>query len=543
MNITTLLSARMHRLKLLPMTALAAVSLAFQSPASGQAPAGDASKPPASAPFSFDLLKASARSLAAQPYRAPSNALPEPIAHLTWDQMQAIRFKDDHALWRKDDAPFRVRFFHLGLFNKTPVRMFEVVNGNARPLEYQPELFEYDGSGVDAERLPASLGFAGFQLVFRSDWKHDFAAFQGASYFRAVGGSGQFGMSARGLAIDCGLSTPEEFPIFTAFWFERPASGATAMNLYALLDSPSTSGAYRFKITPGEPLTMDIDAALYPRRPIAHLGIAPLTSMFLCAENDRRVSEDFRPEIHDTDGLAVWTGAGEWIWRPLVNPRAVRLNFFVDHDVRGFGLLQRDRNFDHYQDDGVFYERRPSVWVEPQPDAAGKLWGPGSVELVEIPTPDETNDNIGAFWHPDKPPRAGDQLSFAYRLYWGAEPPVTPPLATVRATRTGIGGVVGQPRKHYSRRFVVDFAGGELGRLGREASVEPVITSSRGAIELPSARPLVEINGWRAIFDIKPTDASTEPINLRLYLRCGSRPLTETWLYQWNPPPPSERTF
>jgi glucans biosynthesis protein len=493
--------------------------------------------------FDFAGLKKHARAIAAQAYRPPPSTLPEPIAHLNWDQMQAIRFKGAHALWRNEAVNFRIQFFHLGLYNKVPVKMFEVVDGRARPLPYDRALFDYGDSGVDGQKLPASLGFAGFQLLFHTDWKRDVAAFQGASYFRAVGGSRQYGMSARGLAIDCGLPKPEEFPIFTAFWFERPQPGATSMTLYALLDSPSVSGAYRFTIAPGETLTMDIDAAIYPRRPIEHLGIAPLTSMFLCGENDRRVSADFRPEIHDSDGLALWTGAGERIWRPLVDPTVVRLNSFFDDNPRGFGLLQRDRNFDHYQDDGAFYDRRPSVWVEPKPSPAGKGWGRGSVQLVEIPTPDETFDNIVAFWHPAESPQPQQELAFAYRLSWGAKPPVQSPLATVRATRTGIGGVVGQPRKHYSRRFVVDFAGGELASLSADAKVEPVIHASRGTIEIPSARPLTAISGWRAIFDLRPTDTSTEPIDLRLYLRSAGRPLTETWLYQWTPPQPDERKF
>jgi glucans biosynthesis protein len=524
-------------------TALFAASLGslFQNTWAADNPAG--LSPAGTQAFDFGWLKNHARAIAAEPYRPPPSALPEPIAHLNWDQMQAIRFKPQHALWRNEALDFRVKFFHLGLYNKVPVKMFELVGGRARPIAYEAALFDYGTSGVSGQRLPATLGFAGFQLLFRTDWQRDIAAFQGASYFRAVGGSRQYGMSARGLAIDCGLSTPEEFPNFTAFWLERPRPGATRMTLYALLDSPSVSGAYRFTIAPGETLTMDIDAALYPRRPIPHIGIAPLTSMFLCGENDRRASTDFRPEIHDSDGLAIWTGAGEWIWRPLVNPTAVRLNSFFDDNPRGFGLLQRDRNFDHYQDDGAFYDRRPGVWVEPKSGPAGKGWGRGAVQLVEIPTADETFDNIVAFWHPAEAPQPRQELALAYRLSWGAKPPAASPLGTVRATRTGIGGVVGQPRTHYSRRFVVDFAGGGLASLAAEAKVQPEIRASRGEIEIPSARPLAAIDGWRAIFDLKPTDDNPEPIDLRLYLRSGGRPLTETWLYQWAPPPASERKF
>ncbi len=493
--------------------------------------------------FSYAALKGLARELAAKPYQPPPEVLPATIAHLTWDQMQQIRFKDQNALWHDDNSKFRIRFFHLGLYNKLPVRIFEVHDGHARQLAYDPALFDYGHSGVDANQLPAELGFAGIQVFFRTDWRRDVAAFQGASYFRAGGENKQYGLSTRGLAIDCGLPRSEEFPRFTSFWLERPVPDANRFTIYALLDSPSVAGAYRIQIAPGEPLTMDIDAAIYPRRSIELLGVAPLTSMFLCGENDRRVSWDFRPEIHDSDGLSMHTGAGEWIWRPLANPSQLRVNSFLDDNPRGFGLLQRDRNFDHYQDDGAFYDRRPSAWVEPKSDEAGAGLGKGAVHLVEIPTNDETFDNIVAFWTPAAKPRAGEELLFSYRLFWGQKLLAVPKLATVQATRTGIGGVVGVKRTYFSWRFAVDFASGELASLGADAKVEPVITASRGKVEIISARPLKAIDGWRAMFDIRPTDESVEPFDLRLFLRLNGRPLTETWLYQWTPPAPADRKF
>jgi periplasmic glucans biosynthesis protein len=493
--------------------------------------------------FDFGRLKAQARALAAAEYHTPVATLPAAIRDLTWDQMQAIQFKAAHAIWRDAGLNFRVRFFHLGLYNKVPVAIYELRDGQASRLAYDPALFDYGASGVDGGKLPADLGFAGFQLAFHTDWRRDVAAFQGASYFRAVSDAKQYGMSARGLALDCGLPKPEEFPNFVAYWLERPAAGADRLRVYALLDSPSATGAYQFEIAPGEPLTMDIDAVVYVRARSQSLGIAPLTSMFLCGENDRRVGTDFRPEIHDSDGLSLWTGAGERIWRPLTNPDRLRVNAFVDDNPRGFGLLQRDRNFDHYQDDGVFYDRRPGVWVEPKPGSDGRRWGHGAVKLIEIPTADETFDNMVAFWEPAEMPKPGTELSFAYRLYWGLEAPFAPPLATVQATRTGIGGVIGKPRTYFSWRFAVDFSGGKLASLGPDAKVEAVITASRGEVEITSARPLAAIDGWRAMFDIKPTDESVEPIDLRLYLRAGDQALSETWLYQWTPPAVADRKF
>jgi glucans biosynthesis protein len=487
--------------------------------------------------FDYAWLKGQARALAHDVYQAPGSQIPAAVKALNWDQYQAIRYRADHALWAQDRRRFQVKFFHLGLYFQTPVRMHEVKDGYAQELAYDPAMFDYGQSGIEDSHLPKDLGFAGFRVHWHTDLQRDVAAFLGASYFRAVGGELQYGLSARGLAIDCGMDRAEEFPMFTAFWLERPVSDGDTLTVYALMDSPSCAGAYRFDIAPARTLVMDVAAALYPRQEIERLGVAPLTSMFQYGENDRRMAHDWRPEIHDSDGLALWTGSDEWIWRPLVNPVQLRFNAFVDQNPRGFGLLQRDRNFDHYQDDGAFYDRRPSLWVEPR-----SSWGQGSVQLVEIPTIDETFDNIVAFWNPADKPQPGQELLYSYRLHWGGAPlPVNPPLAQVGATRTGPGGIVGQQRPYFSWRFVVDFAGGTLAELGTEIKVEAVITASRGQVEITSARPLEAVRGYRAMFDLKPTDHRLEPITLRLYLRANDQPLTETWLYQWTPP--ERRTF
>ncbi len=486
--------------------------------------------------FDFAALKGQARALAQQPYQSHKRVLPGPLEHLTWDQYQSLHYRQDHALWGDEATRFQAKFFHLGLYFHSPVRMYDVEDGMAYELAYDPAAFDYGNSGLKGQALPKDLGFAGFRLNTKKDTDRDFAAFLGASYFRAVGKEGQYGLSARGLAIDTGMGKPEEFPDFITYYLERPSADSDTVVVYGLLDSPSVAGAYRFAITNGDVLLMDIDSALYPRKEIERLGIAPCTSMFQYGENDKRMGWDWRPEIHDSDGLQLHTGGGEWLWRPLVNPANLRFNMFVDENPRGFGLLQRDRNFDHYQDDGVFYDKRPCLWVEPK---AG--WGAGSVQLVEIPTVDETFDNIVAFWNPQDKPQAGQELLFGYRLYWGAHAPAQSPLATTVATRTGLGGVVGQKRTYFSWRFAVDFAGGELASHIAKNDVEAVVEISRGKTEIVSARPLHEIDGFRAMFDVVPPDDTTQQIDIRLYLRSNGKALTETWLYQWNPPPPSER--
>ncbi len=487
--------------------------------------------------FDYAWLKGQARTLAAQAYDAHDGELPQSLLDVDYAHYQRIHYRPEHSLWHGEKRGLEVRFFHPGFIFKRPVHLYELHEGTATAIAYDPSAFDFSKSGVDGSQFGADLGYAGFRVIDETNPDIDVAAFLGASYFRAVGAEKQYGMSVRGLAIDTGAEHAEEFPYFTHFWLERPTVGGYRLVIYALLDSPSCAGAYRIEMVPGENMVMDVDTAIYPRQSIERIGIAPLTSMYQTGENDRRLANDIRPEIHDSDGLAMWTGGGEWIWRPLENPRHLRYNTYADKTPRGFGLLQRDRLFDHYQDDGVFYERRPGVWVEPKGD-----WGAGGVVLVELPTADETFDNIVAFWHPAQTPQAGDELLYAYRLHWGHKPPVAPGLATVVATRTGIGGVVGNKREYFSWRFAVDFAGGKLPLLAHDARVDLKLEISRGITETTSCRPLDAIGGYRAIFDVRP-DESADPVNIKLYLEFDGVPLSESWFYQYSPPPLDERRF
>ena len=486
--------------------------------------------------FDYAWLKGRARALAETPYVSHEGELPEILRNLSWDDFMQISFDPKHALWQDEKSLFRAELFHLGLYFTTPVTVYELDGGIAKVLDYTPDLFKYGTSGIKGEDLPKNLGFAGFRFSYHTDWTRNLVAFLGASYFRAVGGEMQYGLSARGLAVDTALPRDEEFPLFTHFWLEKPRPGSDTATVYALLDSPSITGAYRFDIRPGQTLTMMVDATLYPRRPIERLGVAPLTSMFLTGENDRRMGYDWRAEIHDSDGLAIHNGSGEWIWRPLENPPLLRFNSFLDHNPRGFGLFQRDQSFDHYQDDGVFYDKRPSIWVEPVGD-----WGPGSVQLVEIPNIDETFDNIVAFWNPATPVEPGQELLFSYKLHWGTNPPMPGNLARVVDTFTGLGGVVGQKRDYYSKRFAVDFAGGDLAMIAKDAKITPVLSASAGRIELTSVRPQHAIEGFRCMFDVVPPDETQNAIDLRLHLEADGRRISETWVYQMTPPPAEDR--
>jgi glucans biosynthesis protein len=476
-------------------------------------------------PFTFDLLKERARRLAAAPYVPPRVAHQDVLQTIDFESYQTISFKPEMTLWPAPSA-FPVRLFHLGRYFQEPVRIRVVEEGVAREIRYDRNIFRYADPNL-AARLPDDLGFAGFRFMEPSG-KADWLSFLGASYFRADGAEGQYGLSARGLAIDSGLPTPEEFPRFSEFWLHRPAADAHAVVIDSLLESASCTGVYRFTVSRPGPVIMDVEANLFMRRPVTRLGIAPLTSMFWYGEANRHGATDWRPEVHDSDGLALWTGKGERIWRPLNNPDIVRTSSFVDENPKGFGLLQRDRDFEDYEDDGAFYEKRPSVWVEPLTS-----WGAGEVQLVELPTDDEIHDNIVAYWKPARAIAPGDEITLSYRLHWVSQEPFPPVVGRAVATRIGRGGIPGQPRPPGKMKFVIDFEGGVLDGLEQRYDLEPVITASRGSIEGAYVIKVVGTERWRVVFDLGAE--GKEPVELRCYVRLNSRVLTETWLYQYLP--------
>ena len=491
--------------------------------------------------FSFEALKARAKQMAAEPYRAPANPSAEVLQRIDYDAHGKIRFKPEMALWANGPSPWPVTFFHLGRYFQKPVRMHVVESGKAREIVYDASYFAMPADSP-AHELPAGAGFAGLRFQeSRSghpgrtgeplDWKrNDWVAFLGASYFRAIGELYQYGLSARGIAIDPAVAgKEEEFPDFTHVWLETPQPGAEYVTLLALLSGPSVAGAYRFRMHRGKGVTMEIETAIHLRKDVDRLGIAPLTSMFWYSETAKPAAIDWRPEVHDSDGLALWTGSGERAWRPLNNPGHTTASAFVDNNPRGFGLMQRDREVGHYLD-GVSYERRPSLWVEPQGQ-----WGKGSVQLIEIPTDDEIHDNIVAMWVPEARARAGSAYEFRYTLHWLAGEPFPSPLGHVVATRLGNGGKPGTARPPGVRKFVVEFLGPMLEKVPFGIKPEVVVSTSRGIFSYVFAEAVPDdVPGhWRAQFDL--TVDGSEPVELRCYLKAGETVLTETWMYQYLP--------
>lgn len=483
---------------------------------------------PKAAPFSASDVQRQARALAAEKFVPPRIDLPRQLQDLGFDQYRDIRFKRDRAIWTSEGTSFLVELFHRGFIFKEPVAVYLVADGMAQRVAYSPDFFTF-GPRVQPPPEGTVTDFSGFRIlapINHPDAFDELVVFQGASYFRAVAKGQGYGLSARGLALNTAAREGEEFPFFRAFWIERPPPEARVIVVHALLDSASTTGAYRFTIRPADatvPATvMDVEMTLYPRVELKLVGFAPLTSLFVFGPNDRVGVDDFRTAVHDSDGLAIWNGRGEWLWRPLTNPETLQISEFIDDNPRGFGLLQRHRAFADYQDLDALYERRPSLWIE----TIGH-WGSGAVQLIEIPSKTDYHDNIVAFWRPSRPLPAQSEERHAYRLYWCWTPPVTPPLAIAADTRVGAGGERG------TRLFVIDFVGGRLAELPPDAPVHMTITTSAGTVKPLMARPNPAIGGWRVRFVLDPAGAKL--CEMRGTLKLGEESLSEVWSYRWTP--------
>ena len=491
------------------------------------APQAEPSIPPAHKTFDFADLEAKAKDLVGRSYVRDDGDLPEFLSKLNYDQYRDIRYKTEKAFWRDEGLPFHVQAFHRGFIFKDRVTINVLDHGSNTRIAYSPDLFDY-GKNQFPNPLPEDLGFAGLRFHYplkRDETFDEIAVFLGASYFRAVGLGQSYGLSARGLAVDTGLPKAEEFPIFREFWIEKPDKEASSLTVYALMDSESVVGAYRFVIRPGLGLAMEVYSHLYFRKSVERLGIAPLTSMFMHGENTDRFMDDFRPEVHDSDGLLIGKSTGEWLWRPLNNPRQLRISVFKDNKPSGFGLMSRDRNFDHYQDLEAAYHRRPSAWVEPMGD-----WGAGGVYLIEIPSDAEKYDNIVAFWVPDEPVTEGKEMRYDYRLHFVTDEFTAPSGGKVVSTRVGAA----EEARNNKRKFVVDFTSPMLKLMSPMANVTAEV-SAVGKVSNVVVHKNEEEGTWRLSFDLEP-EKGKGPTELRAILRSGRDILTESWVYQWNAP-------
>jgi glucans biosynthesis protein len=500
-------------------------------------------------PSVLDHVTGLARSLAAAAYRPPDTVVTRAVAGLTYGQYRGIRFRSEAAIWR-DEAAFQLQLFHPGGGNDTPVRIHLIEDGASHAIGFDASRFAYGDEldGIDTA-LPGHAGHAGFRVLYplnESAHMDEVVSFLGASYFRLLGPGHVYGLSSRGVAVDIGLSSPEEFPGFTDFWVVRPAADARSLDLYALLDGPSLTGGYHFELSPGGPdgeaTVLEVEARLFARRDVAKLGVAPLTSMYLHGTFRSGGEDDVRPRVHDSEGLLMHTSRGEWIWRPLTNRAAVRVTSLRDRDPVGFGLVQRDRSFESYLDLESEFHRRPSEWV-----AVDGAWGAGGVELLEIPTASEFDDNVVAYWAPDEPFRAGQERRYRYHLVTFDDrlrEVVLPEGDTVRGqhlarvvrSRIGWDALPGQadPPPRTRRRVVVDFAGGALADLAPGEEVEAVVGASSGTITDLRVQPIPG-GGRRATFALQPD--AMRGADMRLFLRMSDTAVSETWSYLWEAPP------
>ncbi len=472
-----------------------------------------------SQPFDASTVRGLARALAQKPYVAPDSTLPDAFKDLDYAAFQNVRFDPAKALWRDQGAKFTVGLFHRGYLFKDRVDLFEVVNGRATPVHYNSSMFDFG----TLKPPTGDLGFAGFRVHYplnRPDYSDEVCAFLGASYFRAVAKGQGYGLSARGLSIKTADPSGEEFPVFKRFWLERPAPGSDVLVIHALLDSPSAAAAFRFSVRPGAETVMDTEAALYPRTDLTQAGLAPMTSMFLYDGNNRAGFDDVRAAVHDSSALALLTGRGEAIWRQLNNPHTLQISAFQDTSPRGYGFVQRERNFSDYQDLDGAYEKRPTLWVEPIGD-----WGQGAVELVEIPSDRDVNDNMVGFWRPKDPLKAKGEYILSYRLHWGWDLAEDASLAKVTQTRAGLAF------DQKNRAFVVDFTGGVL--KGRKPDDKPGLdlASDKGKIENAVLEPLPGQDAWRLTFQLDTGDEKTVEMHARLMN--ADKPISETWIYRW----------
>ena len=498
-----------------------------------------------SAEVNLDYVAQRALDRARAPFHSPHVNLPPVLRpdNLDYDKYRQIEFRHDRALWAAAALPFRVEFFHPGYIYHEPIHVNEFTSTHTQPIRFVQDFFNYHTLNI-ARQIPSDSGYAGFRVLNELNTTNrwdELGSFLGASYFRLLGKNLRYGESARGLALDSGeTDRGEEFPIFTDWWLGKPGPDDDGLRLYAILDSVSCCGAYEFFIRPGETTTASIKAVLYfretnniaavdkNRKPSKTIGLAPLTSMFWFGKNTERKFDDYRSEVHDSDGLLVHMGNGEVFWRPLDNPSAMRHQVFNAPNIRGFGLLQRERNFSAYQDMFNLYHQVPSVWVE-----ADGNWGEGDLHLLELSTGYEGLDNIVAFWDPRNKPAPLQPFRFGYTLHWeGGDADMRRSENRVVATRIG-------PDAQFkgARQFVIDFDGPQLDAIPENQPPVAIASCSDNAtiVDKFVARNTY-LGTWRAIVKLQPKPGNHDPVDLRCTLQQGTKAVGETWTYQWSPP-------
>jgi glucans biosynthesis protein len=469
------------------------------------------------APFAPDAVLKAAAQLAAQPFKPPSAPLPSVFSGLTFEQYASIRRVPGTAIWADDKLGFSLEPLNRGFVYTTPIEINIVENGLSQRVIYDPA--DFDFGKLQPPAAVRDLGFSGLRILRSSDEGfQDAAIFQGASFYRSRARGQNFGVTARGLAIRTGDEPGEEFPLFREFWVERPTPASNTLTMYALLDSESMTGSFRFTIRPLETTIIDTEMTLIARAATDKLGIGAMAGDYLFSGLDHRRTDDWRAAVYEITGLQALSGQGEWLWRPVCNRETLQISAFSDVNPRGFGLLQRSRSFDAFYDDEGRWELRPTLWIEPIGD-----WGEGDVRLLEIPAASETNANIIAQWRPKGGIAAGKSQSFAYRQFWCWTPPSKPPLAVCMSSRAGKFN--GRPR------FTVEMTGDVFADPLKAAAAAADIQANPGKIASIRLYPYKDRRSVRAVFDLDPGSETFS--ELRLTLKIDNQAISETWLYRW----------
>ncbi|MGP0042787.1 MAG: glucan biosynthesis protein [Rhodomicrobium sp.] len=475
-------------------------------------------------PFSEDWLDALARDLSGKPFKPFEKRVDDALANVPYEQYsRAIVYKEDQAIWRKDGVPFWLEPYHTaGSYFAYPAGLYSVEGVEAVKIPYSAQAFEFNPPAKQPQ-TPAQSDFAGVHALAQIDKLGvftDFLSFVGGTNFRAIGSGMVLGVRARALAINTGQPGGEDFPLFRGFWIEKPKPTDQSLTVHCLIDSVNAVGRLKFVVTPGYATVIDTDAVIYPRRRIPYAGIAPIASRFFFGPGVAPKRRDYRPRVHDSEALYIVNGAGEQIWRPLLNPERLQFSVFVDKGPKGFGLIQRERYFASYQDADQQYEKRPSLWIEPIGD-----WGEGSIDLIELPAPDEINEYIVCFWRPKEGLGPGIGHRFRYRMHWCWSPPFANRKAVVAQTRVG-------ESKTGEAVFIVDFFNAEACPDCSGGPLTANVTASAGEVRNVRLAPLPEAGATQRLrFEYMP--AGSDPVDLRAQLLVNGKPVSDAWIVRW----------
>lgn len=472
----------------------------------------------------FNEIEALARKRVKAAPLGPPAPISEQLMGIDFETYRSLEFRNDRAFFRDTNNYIELQLFQRGHYYGRDVAIhIHEADGTRRELSFDPSRFNYEGSLRD---LPVEeLGYAGLRLhapINRGDYHDEFLVFLGASYFRGIGRGHVYGLSGRCYCIDTGLEGAEEFPEITALHLVRPAPNETSAFIVAEVRSPRSEAAFYFEVMPGDETVLDVEGAIFLREDVPNLGLAPLTSMYLFGEDRPGRFSDYRPEIHDSDGLVLHSANGERLFRRLRNPRETTLSSFrLDHP-QGFGLLQRDRSPMSYLDHHDRYEDRPSGYIEPI-----EGFERGVVRLLEFSTELESDDNITAFFVPDE---VKAEMRVRYRVRFLSGEPLPEAGFRVARYRRGLPKSNFKPVLDGSQLIVIDWEGGKMDALD---ALEPIVTAEGATIEGARLIALPELGALRMEFIVR--FESDAPAELRAFIREGESARSETFSYLLEP--------